>query len=379
MHLPPHRLRSIVGALLAAALLVPLAGCADRSAGGAVGLRQTLDDWRQRAGAPAAVLAVDSPRLTWTGSSGTLRPGGGRPVDAHDPFRVASITKLFVATVVLQLVAEGRLRLDDPLGDYLPDFPDAGRITVRRLLDHTSGVPDYTQVEGWGAGLLEDRDRTWTPGEIVAVAARREPEFAPGTDYAYSNTDYVLLGEVIRVATGASWSEQVRTRILEPLGLRDTYVAGTGGAEHEPPVIPGFFDVDDDGDQENVETGGPWPAQDTSEGAAGALVSTAADLVAFGDALFRGRLLDDASLATMTSPGPHHSRTSNYGLGLEIQRRDYRTTTWGHGGFLPGFRSTLRYLPDADLLVVALVNDSRADADDLAELAYRGVVASDRP
>ncbi len=81
----------------------------------------------------------------------------------------------------------------------------------------------------------------------------------------------------------------------------------------------------------------------------------------------------------MTSPGPHHPRTSNYGLGLEIQQRDYRTTTWGHGGFLPGFRSTLRYLPDADLLVVALVNDSRADADDLAELAYRGVAASDLP
>jgi len=373
------QLRRTVGVLLAAGLLVPLVGCADREPLGATGLQQTLDGWRQRAGAPAAVLAVDSPRLTWTGSSGTRRPGGGAEVTARDHFRVASITKVFVATVVLQLAAEHRLRLDDPLTDYLPDFPGAERITVRRLLDHTSGVPDYTQIEGFGRRLQEDRDRVWRPSEIITLAARRSAEFDPGTDYAYSNTDYVLLGEVIRAATGVSWAEQVRARILEPLELRDTYVAGTGGAEHEPPVIPGFFDVDDDGDQENVETGGPWPAQDTSEGAAGALVSTAGDLVAFGDALFRGRLLDDAALAAMTSPGPHHPRISNYGLGLEIQQRDYRTTTWGHGGFLPGFRSTLRYLPDADLLVVALVNDSRADADDLAELAYRGVAASDHP
>ena len=376
MHLPPHRLRSLVGALLAVALLVPLAGCADRAAGGAVGLRQTLDDWRQRAGAPAAVLAVRGPGLSWTGSSGTLRPGGGRPVGAHDPFRVASITKLFVATVVLQLFAEGQLRLDDPLAGYLPDFPDAGRITLRRLLDHTSGVPDYTQVEGWGPRLLEDRNRTWTPREILAVAARREPEFPPGTDYAYSNTDFVLLGEVIRVVTGTTWADQVRRRILDPLGLDDTYVAGTPGTDRRPPVVPGYFDVDGDGSEENVETGGPWPAQDTSEGAAGAIVSTAADLATFGDALFRGRLLDDSALAAMTAEGPHHPRNSNYGLGLEIQRPDYRTTVWGHGGFLPGFRSALRYLPDRDLLVVVLVNDSRSNADDLVELVYRSVTVS---
>lgn len=372
-------LRRTVGVLLAVGLLVPVVGCAERAPLGAAGLQQTLDEWRQRAGAPAAVLAVDSPTLTWTGSSGTRRPGDGAKVTAQDHFRVASITKMFVATVVLQLADEHRLRLDDALTAYLPDFPGAERITVRQLLAHASGVPDYTRIEGFGRRLLEDRDRVWRPSEIITLAARRSAEFDPGTDYAYSNTDYVLLGEVIRVATGVSWAEQVRTRILEPLGLRDTYVAGTGRAEHQAPVIPGFFDVDDDGIQENVETGGPWPAQDTSEGAAGALVSTAGDLVAFGDALFRGRLLDDAALTTMTTPGPHHPRTSNYGLGLEIQRRDYRTTTWGHGGFLPGFRSTLRYLPDADLLVVALVNDSRADADDLAELAYRGVAASEHP
>jgi D-alanyl-D-alanine carboxypeptidase len=371
---PRRRLRCTLVGLLAPALLVAGAGCSARAPADASGMTELLERWRERSGAPAAVLAVDGPTLAWTGRSGRRRPDAGPAVTAKDRFRVASVTKMFVAVVVLQLAGENRLGLDDPLADYLPDFPGARGITVRQLLDHTSGVADYTQIEGFGRGLIEDRDRVWTPTEVLALAARRGAEFEPGTDYAYSNTDYVLLGEVIRVATGSSWADQVRTRILEPLGLRDTYVPGTDGTEDAPPVIPGFFDVDNDGSQENVETGGPWPAQDTAEGAAGAIVSTAHDLVVFGNALFRGRLLDDSALDALAAEQPHHPRNSNYGLGLEIQRRDYRTTTWGHGGFLPGFRSTLRYLPEHDLLVVALVNDSRADADDLAELAYRSLL-----
>jgi D-alanyl-D-alanine carboxypeptidase len=356
------------------ALIVSLTGCSDRGSADAAGLRQTLDHWRERSGAAAAVLAIDAPELTWTGSSGTRSQGGHVVTTPRDRFRVASVTKLFVATVLLQLVEERRVTLTDKLADYVPDFPRADRITLRHLLSHTAGVPDYTQVEGYGQQLLENRDRVCTPAEVLASAARLDAEFDPGTDYAYSNTDFVLLGEVIRVVTGTSWAQQVRARVLEPLGLRHTYVAGTGDAASQPPVIPGYFDVDGDGFQENVETGGPWRAQETAEGAAGAMVSTAADLVTFGDALFRGRLLDGRSLAAMTAAGPHHPRNSSYGLGLEVQRRDYRTTTWGHGGFLPGFRSTLRYLPEHDVLVVALVNDSLADADDLAELAYRSVL-----
>jgi len=150
----------------------------------------------------------------------------------------------------------------------------------------------------------------------------------------------------------------VRTRILDPLQLTDTYVSG---AEDGPPVVPGYFDTDNDGSQEDVEAGQPWPAQDSAEGAAGAIVSTADNLVAFGEALFHGRLPDPAMLQAMTHGGSYHPRMHNYGLGLEIERRDYETTTWGHGGFLPGFRSALRYLPERDLVVVVLVNDSRAD------------------
>jgi D-alanyl-D-alanine carboxypeptidase len=178
----------------------------------------------------------------------------------------------------------------------------------------------------------------------------------------------VVLGEVIRAVTGTSWAIQVRRRILDPLALRYTYVAGE---EPGPPVVPGYHDMDNDGDEENVETGGAWPALTSSEGPAGAMVSTAGDLTRFAGALFRGRLLDAASLRAMTAPTPFHPRGSNQGLGVEITRLYSATTTLGHGGFLPGFRSTLWYQPSTGVTVVVLANDSRANTADLAELMLR--------
>jgi D-alanyl-D-alanine carboxypeptidase len=204
---------------------------------------------------------------------------------------------------------------------------------------------------------------------VVALVAEKEPAFPPGTDYGYSNTNYVLLGEAIEAVTGHGWAHEVRGRILDPLELRDTYVAG-----FEPvprPVIPGYFDLDRNGEMDNVETGQPWTSLETSDGPAGSIVSTAPDLLAFGDALFHGRLLSAETMKAMTADGPFHPRFTNYGLGLEIARPDYRTTIWGHGGSLPGFRSTLWYVPSRDAVIVVLANDARVEPRDLAELAMR--------
>jgi D-alanyl-D-alanine carboxypeptidase len=341
------------------------------------GLPQLLDGWRRRADLPAVSVAVDTPdRQRVLAVSGTAERGGGAPVTVDAQFRVASITKLFVATVVLQLVQEGRLHLDDRLAAHVPTFPGGERITVRQLLNHTSGVPDYMRTARFGQRLLEDRQRRWRADELLALVTSARPDFAPGTNYLYSNTGYVLLGQVIEAAAGSSWATEVRRRIIDPLGLRHTYVSG---AEPVPGgVLPGYFDADEDGDQENIETGRPWPSLETSEGPAGAIVSTAADLSVFGSALFRGRLLSPAMLRLATAEGPHHPRTTNYGLGVEVLRPDYRTTVWGHGGFTPGFRSVLWYVPRDDLLIVVLANDSRANPQDLAELITR-VEASTRP
>jgi D-alanyl-D-alanine carboxypeptidase len=368
--------RMVLGAL-ALALLLAVGGCrtlpdTEASTTSAQTLQSTLDKWRLRADIPAVVLGVADSDGTWMSASGTLERAGTTPVTTEARFRIASITKVFVSVVVLQLVQEGKLDLDDPLSRHLPDYREQ-RVTIRQLLNHTSGIPDYSMSDGFNKELLNHRERQWTAAEVLALVKDTEPDFAPGTDYAYSNTDYILLGEVIGEISGRSWAQEVRRRILDPLNLDSTHIAGF---ERVPePVIPGYFDADNDGDVENIETGGPWPALETSEGPAGAMISTAPDLLAFGDALFHERLVSEPTLRAMVADGPYHPRFSNYGLGLEILRPDYRTTMWGHGGFVPGFKSALWYVPSRDAVIVVLANDARANPADLAELVMRKLPA----
>ena len=176
---------------------------------------------------PAVTLAVDGPgRSRFVAASGTEERDGDTPATAEAQFRVASTTKLFVATVVLQLVEEGRLRLDDPVSTYVPGFRHARGVTIRQLLNHTSGIPDYTRTDHFHEGLLADRDREWSTDELLALVADVRRDFAPGTDYLYSNTGYLLLGRVIDTVTGSTWAAEVRRRILDPLRLQHTYVAG---------------------------------------------------------------------------------------------------------------------------------------------------------
>lgn len=370
------QIRKIISVALAITLLIAVVAWARASAPqparpDPTGWQRMLHQWRSRADLPATVLAVrTTDGGTWVGADGTRERDGHIPVTSDAPFRIASITKLFVAVVLLQLVEESRLELDDPASRYVPAAA-VWRVTIRQLLNHTSGIPDYGMSDDFNDELVHHRDRRWTAAEIVASVADKEPTFPAGTDYAYSNTDYILLGEVIERVTGHSWANEVRTRILEPLQLSDTHIAG-----REPvprPVVSGYFDIDNDGNLDNVETGLPWTSLETAEGPAGAMVSTAPNLLAFGDALFHGRLLSDDTMRAMVAEGPFHPRFTNYGLGLEIARPDYRTTIWGHGGYLPGFRSALWYVPSRDAVIVVLANDVRAEPRDLAELTMRSL------
>jgi D-alanyl-D-alanine carboxypeptidase len=374
-------LRSLPARLAASALVLAVSGCGqtalsmDTTATPDERLQDILDGWRERADVAAVTLAVvrpDGSRLVM--ASGTEERGGDVPVSVEARFRIASTTKLFVATVVLELVEERRLSLDSRLAAYLPDAPHAVGVTIRQLLNHTSGIPDYTRTEHFHEDLLEHRNRVWSTDDLLALVADVRPDFAPGTDFLYSNTGYLLLGEVIENVTGSTWAAEVRRRVLDPLRLRDTHAAGVepmpGG------VVPGYVDVDTDGDAENVETGGPWPALETSEGPAGAMVSTAGDLAAFADSLFHGDLVPTSTLEQMVADGPHHPRNSNYGLGVEISRPDYQLTAWGHGGFTLGFKSSLWYVPQHDVIVVVLANDAGANTADLAELVTRAEIAT---
>jgi D-alanyl-D-alanine carboxypeptidase len=279
-------------------------------------LRQALDRV-VAAGAVSAIAEVRAGHTTVRAGSGTAEWGGRRPVPVDGRYRVGSVTKTFVATVVLQLVGQGRLRLADPVERWVPGLVPAG-ITVERLLRHQSGLYDYADAllpRGDTEAFLRVRLRTFTARELVRIATAHPP-----VPPAYSNTDFVVLGLVVEAVTGRGYGTEIRQRILRPLRLDDTDVPGTR------PYLTGphaHVYVARDGVPVDVTVMSP-----TLAGAAGEMISTTADLNRFLRALVGGRLLRPAELAAMTS---------GTGMGLEVFDVPGCGRIVGHGGGGPGF------------------------------------------
>ncbi|MDK1474922.1 serine hydrolase domain-containing protein [Streptomyces sp. 549] len=289
----------------------------------------------------------------WFGHAGVADLATGRERQPADHFRAGSITKTFVATVVLQLEAEGVLDLDDTVETWLPGLLDGnghdGRaVTVRHLLQHTSGLPDYTAdpevTRRLAAGSADHHLRTRTPEQLIAVALSHPPVFAPGTGWSYSNTGYLVAGLIVEKATGRTWADQVRTRIVEPLGLTGTSLPGTRSTLPGPHPV-GYaapLSGDPDAPPRDVTRLNPSWA-----GAAGEIVSTASDLNRFYRALLRGRLLPERQQSAMFRSVPlNPAGTARYGLGVESWTLSCGTTVWGHAGGIHG--SASRSLGTAD-------------------------------
>jgi D-alanyl-D-alanine carboxypeptidase len=358
--------------IIALALTWALAGCGPNTgADQATELAEVVDAWRERTPVPGVVMAVSGAGFgEQIVASGTLTRGGSEPVKTNTQFRVGSVTKTVLASVVLQLVEEGRVALDDPVLGVRPvsDPQLAGlleNVTVRDLLGHTSGLPDSARSPELIGMLQSDPDHVWTDDQVLALVSRSQREFVPRTAFGYSNTNYVVLGNVIEELTGRPWWAEARSRVLDPLDMNDSYMAGFEPATGSP--APGYFDTDNDGFTEELAS--TWPALETSEGAAGALVSTVPDLLSFARGLFGAELISETALDEMTTPGPFATRYTGYGLGIEITTPDLETTVWGHGGFVPGYRAILWHAPVPDLTIVVLTNESRSRPDGLAELA----------
>jgi D-alanyl-D-alanine carboxypeptidase len=286
------------------------------------------------AGAPGVIALVRDGHRTVRAAGGFADLETRRPLRPGDRYRVGSNTKTFVSTVVLQLAGEGRLALTDTVERWLPGLVPGGEtITVRQLLNHTSGLPDYApdDDDSFIRQVLADRRRKWTPQELVGIATARPPLFAPGAAWAYSNTGYILLGLIVEAATGHPLATELRRRIFAPLHLRGTTFAtgprivGRHGHGYSRFGARRRYDI---------------TALDQSwAGAAGAIVSRARDLARFQHALLGGRLLRGDLLAQMRTTVPVGGQA--YGLGL-IRSRLPCGTFWGHGG------ETLGYLSYAD-------------------------------
>jgi D-alanyl-D-alanine carboxypeptidase len=322
------------------------------------------------AGAPGAFVVIRDSDEVRREASGLADVRHGRSMDPDDRFRVGSVTKTFVAALVLRLVEDGRLGLDDSVERWLPGLvPDGRAITVRHLLSNTSGLFDYVS----DPRVLRQSRRRWTPRELVEIAVGHFPEHVPsGSAYAYSSTNYVLLGLIAERAGGASLGRQLREQVFVPLGLRETslvdgVVRGRHVHGHRPPSHQG------------VVTGRPADVSDEPAWwawAAGGIVSTADDVQRFFRELLQGRFLGPRALREMRTLLP--AGRIQYGLGI-LAAPTSCGPAWGHSGNAQGTITLAWNTEDASRQLVLVVNTYPLSAEleaavrELQQAAFCGV------
>jgi D-alanyl-D-alanine carboxypeptidase len=368
-------LRRVAVTALAAALLAgaatPAEATADSSAAVSTAV-STAPDGQDRpelqqtmqafvdAGFSGMQLRVHDEQGAWTGSAGVRQLGQAAKPPTNGRFWAGSITKTFTATLVLQLVAEGKITLDAPVAGYLPELGLDRRITVRMLLQHTSGLfnytgelrPDGTLVPGipaTGDEWLNNRFHSYRPEELVRLALSKPANFAPGTDQSYANTNYTLALLLIEKVTGRSYAQEMRQRILRPLGLKGTVVPGDRTQLPEPHAH-GYYRYEEDGQQKTVDIS----RQNLSLLAgAGDMISTTQDLQTFISALNGGELLPAPLLAEMRKPYGKY----NYGFGLFVQDLGPNCgTVYQHNGSPPhGYGALMYSSPDGKKTLTASV------------------------
>lgn len=297
-------------------------------------VQQGLNALVRTDGLPAALASVQDRTgrtRTYTAGVGDVATGSKVPKDGQ--VRIGSNTKVFTAVVVLQLVGEGKIGLDATVDTYLPGLVrgegiDGRRITVRQLLQHTSGLPNYTDYDL--------QPRYFEPRELLGIALRHKAHFEPGAKWEYSNTNYVLAGLIVQKVTGRPLAEEMDQRIIERIGLHHTYFPAPGDMTLREPHPKGY-------DRESAGA----PLRDVTEmdpswaWAAGQMISTGSDLDRFFTALLASRLLPPAQLAQMrtTVPADYFGSGARYGLGLVSTPLSCGGVYWGHGGSLPGYET----------------------------------------
>jgi D-alanyl-D-alanine carboxypeptidase len=347
-------------------------------------LQRELDAVRAKLSIPGVSVAIlwDDGR-TWVGASGLRNVATADPMTTGTAFALASISKTFTAAVVLQLVEEGKLQLDQSVAPLLPKFKLDRRITVRMLLDHTSGLPDFFYGKGIDTALQRSPNATWTA--LRAWSYVPTPHAVPGKAWYYSNTNYLLLGELVTAVTGRPLATEVRTRLLDPLHLSTAYYQAV-----EKPKEAGTLAY-----ELLAKTGGGWtvkrvaPASDvmpfrsvvTAAGGAGSIAATALDTARWMRAWGGGEVLDADMQAMMLADVARTVKlhaTIPYGLGIQrVTLNGY--SALGHSGRYLGIRNVVRYLPDAGITIAVLTNQSVYDPTRVASALLKVVLPTPSP
>jgi D-alanyl-D-alanine carboxypeptidase len=337
-------------------------------------LQQVLDNVRSENSVPGAALSVWLPgeRSIRTFTSGTTMldatTPGSRSITARDLFGAGSILKSMTAVLVLQLEHDHKLSLDDQLARLLPQYPAWGTVTVRELLNMTSGIPNYSQAARFVAANVTDRQRQWTPAEVVdtAYTSTPNPVFRAGTGWQYSNTNYILAGMIVERLTHQRFATVLQNQILGPHGaaLRDSY--------HEPSTLPSTllrrtvhgYDRDGPLPRDTDTTG----FNSSDGGAAGALFSTTDDIARWTRQLFHGRMLATQQLHELTdlvsqSDGAPTDLTdpAGYGLGVDHTHDASFGSRWFAGGLTLGYVFYTAWLPclNTTIAIAQSVSDTR--------------------
>ena len=333
-------------------------------------IQRELDGLVTDTGFPAALAAVtDAGGAVTDYVSGVGEIGTDKKVPADGQVRIGSNTKMYTAAVMLQLVDEGKVALDEPVATYLPGLLEAHdidgeSISVRQLLQHTSGLPNYT------GAIVEDmsalRDTYLSPRDLVDLAFTLPVSFAPGERWEYSNTNYVLAGLIIEKVTGRPIGPEITDRIIDPLGLTETSFPGLGDTSIPGPHATGYYA----GLGEDLED---YTKLDPSWGwAAGQMISSPSDLNRFMRALIDGDVISDVSLEEMQSTVPAEDpwTGAEYGLGLMSYPLSCGGLAWGHGGDIPGYETRNAVVPDGDAVTIAVTTLPGSLAKDEPD-AYR--------
>ncbi len=312
---------------------------------------------------PGAVMYVSTPDGSWNGASGVSNLESKTPMKPDDGFAIASASKTFVAVVVLQLVQEGKINLDKAIAFYLPkdisaNIPYSNTITVRQLLNHTSGVAEYLSTQGFNqATKSRSRQQPWIATEAIEYIYNQKPKAPPGKKYSYTDTNYILLELIVEQTTGDTLAQVIRSRILNPLKLTNTYTELQESGPED--IATGYGDRNKDGKLHSFAQ-----INDGNGLGDGGLISTGEDLSKFVQALFAQKnLLSPEMMKEMFTFVDGTNK--EYGLGIERFKTPFGNAL-GHSGSAYGFVSIMLYLPSKDTTVVVLANKQGVDPKAIA-------------
>lgn len=319
-------------------------------------------------GPGVAAIITKNNETVYLGTMGMADIEAGIPIAEDTVFRLASITKQIAAATLLLLAEDGTVDLDAPISTYLPDYPEPGAsIPVRRLLNHTSGIPSYTGIPGWM--VEENTSREHTTAEMIEIFADLPLDFEPGEQFAYNNSGYVLVGAVIEAATGQPWAEVTKERIAVPLGL-ETLDTGLNEASI-PTFAVGYTNADDPRPAQMIHMSVPH--------AAGALVSDIQDIAVWGNALHDLDVVNEATYQAMIAPTVlNNGETENYGYGIGTSTL-LDMDTIGHNGGIFGFATDSMYIPSEDIFVAILGNSDSFEIWPGTTLERLAALAIDNP